>query len=264
MKDAKILLILALGISLAVSAPAACEPIPDPEPVNMAEASAFYDYRDYAICSRTDKGGAKARSGAYFDLNVGVILGEWLSNFEDVIKVKAEHLDTGQELFLIRDTCTIYIGREMQYWFLLLRPESWMFEGIWEFTMTYKDSEKKKHRQTKQWEMRPVAFPLKPSYIEITKGESDFLVSWSAIGMPSPASPFDYRVRIYQEGCCVAEVRGDWRGGVGWYDPAVNKVNFPIASGWSRAQLRLENRVLTGPPWPAYISRACQYLQLPE
>ncbi len=125
--------------------------------------------------------------------------------------------------------------------------------------MLYNGSDDQRHIQIDTKQMGPVAFPMKPSNIKIVKEDSSFILSWSAIGDPN-TGPFGYRVRIYDEGCVVAEVRGDWEGGVGSYDAELNKVIFPVGPGWSRHRLRLENRIHT----LNQMSRACQFLQLPE
>lgn len=258
MKGAKIFLVLALGIFLVV--PAYSDgAIKDPAPVNIQSVDAFYDYRDYGTWSRTHDGGSEGRSGAYFQISIGVVLGNILLNFEDVIEVKAEHLGTGQMFYLMRDPCTKWIDTDIQYWYLLVRPENWMFGGRWKFKMLYDGSDGKRHYQIAKKKMGPQPFPMKPSHIKIVKEDSSFILSWSAIGDPNTGH-FGYRVRIYDDGCVVGEVRGDWEGGVGSYDAELNKVIFPVAPEWSRHRVRLENRIYTPNQW----GRACQYLQLPE
>lgn len=67
-----------------------------------------------------------------------------------------------------------------------------------------------------------------------------------------PTGRFDYRIRIFEKGCIVVQIKGDWRGGIGSYDAELNKVIFPIPPEWSPHHIRLENRIKT----PNQTSRA--------
>jgi hypothetical protein len=258
MKRPKIFLVLALGIFFVLSS-YAHGAIKDPVPVNIDEKDAWYDYRDYGTWNGEHEGGAEGRSGAYFQIYIGVVLGDYLQSFDDVYKVKAKHLQTGQCFYLMCDPCTKWMGKDIQYWSLFVRPGNWMFEGTWGFRMFYNGTDQQQHSQVVTKQMGPVTFPMKPSHIKIVKEDSSFILSWSAIGNPY-TGPFDYQVRIFDDGCCVAGVRGDWQGGAGTYDAVLNKVIFPIGPEWSRHLLRLENRIYA----PNQTSRACQYLRLPE
>ena len=71
------------------------------------------------------------------DLSIGVILGEYIQSFDDVYETKAKHLETGQFFYLMRSPCTKWIDRDIQYWYLMVKPENWMFEGTWGFGIWY-------------------------------------------------------------------------------------------------------------------------------
>lgn len=104
--------------------------------------------------------------------------------------------------------------------------------------------------------MGTVAFPMRPSYIQINTEESKFVVSWSAIGDPATGR-FEYCVRIYDvDGVCIETQLLE-----STYDPVLNRGSFQIDRGaYNRRRIRLENRILIDDQ----MSRAFTRLRLPE
>lgn len=237
-KYLKILLFLVLTISLSVTV-YADPPIIDPNPVNLWYPDVFYDARDTGTWSSWFEGGSEGRSGAYLGIVTGVVLYPNIGSYGDIISVKAEHLDAGLEFHLVRDTCTKWISTDVQFWNLFLRPDNWMLNGTWRFILTYIHSDGFEHHQIAEKFMGTTTYPMKPSHIQVTESEGSYTISWSAIGDPY-SGPFDYRVRIFQEGCGVAQAQGDWRGGSGWYDPTLNRVYFPVDGIYAGKDLRYQ------------------------
>lgn len=256
MKTSKILLPLVLCVFLAAPAFAG-PPVIDPVPVNLDEPDGFYDYRNYGTFSHVFAGGSEGRSGAYFHISVGVVPGGDLPDYDAVQQVKAEHVQTDTEFWLLRDeNCTNWLTKDIQYYDLLLRPQSWMFHGTWKFHMTYK-VDGITHLQTIEKQMTDTEnFPMKPSHILVTESEGFFLVSWSGIGIPRWPGP-DYRIRVFDNlGCVLTECRMDEVAGT--YDPDNNVVTCRIPDTYRNHSIRLENRVRG----PGYWSRAIQYMTL--
>jgi len=256
MKAAKIVLILAFGVFLAVPTKA-FGVIRDPNPDNLS-GSAYYDYRDYGAWASQVGVGAESSSGAYFLIDASVRLGGFLVDFKDVISIEAKHIQTKRRFFLAPGSCTTWLGDDEQFWGLFFRPVNWMLEGTWKFIMYYNGSDNEKHLQVIKRKMGTVVFPLKPSNIKAVKQQEQgsIMLSWSGIGDPGPDMyPFNYRVRIYEDGCVVAELR---MGTDGSYDPYLHKVIFTVPIEWSGHIIRLENRIATD-----QFNRAMQYLRLP-
>ena len=252
-KITKFVLMLFLGILLTVSSAYSQPPILDLNNPNLVEPSTMYDHRNSGTWTESALG-AEGVSGAYFDVSVGVIIrtvaNPFLLNHSDVKSITAKHLPTDFEFSLQPDICEDYLGSGMQAWGLFLRPEDWMFEGNWEFTMRYDGADGFVHKQIfSAVPAGPRVFPMKPSHIQIVKSTSIY-VSWSALGDPYAGTPynrFDYRIQAYQGACPVVVFRGKWSGSgtynVGNYDPSLNKVTFEIPLGWSGHRIRLENRI---------------------
>lgn len=262
MKYFNILLFLVLTFALS-GAVYAGPPNIDPDPVNLWYPDVFYDAQDTGTWSSGFEGGSEGRSGAYLQLSTGVVLSDSLSSYEHVISVKAEHIDTGLEFYLVRDaSCTQWIGTDVQFWVLFVRPANWMLNGTWKFILTYNDSDGDKHRQIFEKLMGTTTYPIKPSHIQVTESDGSRTISWSAIGNPY-VGPFDYRVRIFQEGCGVAQVLGKWSEGSGWYDDSLNRVYFPVDDVYvgNSYLIRLENRI-NHPGPPEQVSRAVQWISL--
>jgi hypothetical protein len=190
-----------------------------------------------------------------------------------VRSITAKHLGTDFEFSLKPDICDNYLGLGMQAWSLFLRPEDWMFEGNWEFTMRYEGSDGYVHKQIVSVPAGPKVLPVKPSHIQIVKSSS-ITVSWSALGNPYTTGPvsyrFDYRIRAYDDNgvCPVIDFRGNWSGSnpdinVGTYDPSLNTVTFNIPPGWSGRKIRLENRFYRTIGPNIGFGRALQELTLP-
>jgi hypothetical protein len=254
-KMTRLVLMVFLGILLTASSAYSNLAITDSGHPNLIEQSAIYDHRNSNTWTESALG-AEGVSGGYFDVSVGVITGYHLSNHSDVISVKVKHLETGFQFSLQPDVCEDYLGSGMQAWSLFLRPEEWMFEGNWEFTMRYKGRYGYVRKQIVSVATGPKVFPAKPSHIQIVKSTSSITVSWSALGNPyvgTPNNPIDYRIQAYDDNgvCPVIVFRGKWSGSdpdinVGTYDPILNKVTFsiPLTSlDWSGHRIRLENRI---------------------
>jgi len=254
MKALKVVLLLALLISL--SDPAfAKRPIMDPEPVNFRTVMPQYFYQE-VNAFEVGLGGGAMQTGAYFFVLAGIQTGAFLAEFEDIIDVRVEHLETGREYSCAPWHCTHLAGTVQQSWRVLLRPEQWMFEGTWEFTMRYwgsdpdapQDATKKEvHIQRARHTMGPVTFPIKPSYVNIVRSEDGMSLSWSAIGNPQ-SGPFDYEVWILNENNCPqVQLKGDWAdcsGNLcGVFDAVRNRVIFRIPSEWQDHFVILRNRI---------------------
>jgi hypothetical protein len=252
-KITKLVLMLFLGILLTVSSAYPEPAILDNGNPNLTGAAAIYDHRNSGTWTESALG-AEGVSGAYFDVSVGVKLGPNLLRHSNVRSIKVKHLETGLKFSLQPDICENYLGPGQQAWYLYLRPEDWMFEGNWEFTMRYKGSDRNVHKQIVSVAAGPKVFPMKPSHIQIVKSISSITVSWSAVGDPywsgtgdPNTRPIDYRIQAYQDVCPVTVFYGIWSGSgtynVGTYDPTLNKVTFTIPLDWSGHRIRLENRI---------------------
>lgn len=234
-KKRNFLLILSLVILFPISISYGSAPIEDLSPANLRSQSqeAIYDCRDTGVVSN---------SGAYFSASVGVVLGELLLDYNDVLEVKVKHLETEQEYSLSPDQCTNYLGVDMQAWGVFLRPSSWMFEGHWRFTMLYKGSDGYKHKQFVDAVPGPEVFPPVPD-IEIVKTEYVITISWSAMPI-EPGYENQYRVRVYDpDGICPLF----WGLSI---SNGVISAQFP--SGFIGRKVRLENRMVIT-PYPPYL-----------
>jgi hypothetical protein len=259
-KKTNLILILFFGTVLLAST--AYGLINDPTPVNIVDTSAFYDHHEWGTWSGSVLG-QEGRSGAYFQLSVGVKpkASTFLLSFSDITSVVVGHLETGRWFHLIPDACTNFLGLGYQYWYLPLKPEGWMFAGTWQVNLYYNGSDAQQHEQVKNFTPGPEFFPLKPSYIQVVKTTSNILVSWSGIGKVV-STPIDYRVRIFDATgiCPVLDLRVNSSTNPGWYNGNQNKVTFPIDLSWSGHQVRLENRIWTS---TGTMSRSWQELMLP-
>jgi hypothetical protein len=244
-KITKLVLMLFLGILLTVSSAYPEPAILDNGNPNLTGPDTMYDHRNSGTWTESALG-AEGVSGAYFDVSVIVKTGYSLLNLSNVRSIKVKHLETGFKFSLQPDICEIYLGPGQQAWYLFLRPEDWMFEGNWEFTMRYKGSDRNVHKQIVSVPAGPKVFPMKPSHIQIVKSGSSITVSWSAVGNPWPGA-IDYRIQAYEDICPKIVFRGDWSGNVpnkvGTYDSSLNKVTFEIPLEWSGHRIRLENRI---------------------
>jgi hypothetical protein len=251
MKSMKAIVFLVLLILLPDSA-FAKETVIDPGPVNFRSIMPQYLYQE-VNAFEVGPGGGMVQTGSYFFILAGIRTGEFLGEFEDIIDVKAEHLETGREYSCAPWHCTYLAEIAQQSWRVLLRPEQWMFEGTWEFTMSYwgenpdspKESKKVVHIQRARHGMGPVTFPIKPSYVNITQSEDGMTLSWSAIGNPR-SGPFDYEVWILNDNNCPeVRLRGNWTGCsselCGLFDAVRNRVTFKISQEWQNHFLILRN-----------------------
>ena len=274
MKSLKLLLLLILTLSVAVPA-FAKGPILDPLPDNLSQPDVRYEYLDQGTWGGS-RAGTEGISGAYFWVGTGVELRGYLDDYDDVIGVKAKYtgMEPNPEFTLIREAaCTNFLGIDVQFWSLYLRPASWMSIGEWEFTMEYNGSDGKVHSQTATKAMGHVTFPIKPSYIRLIKPEEEeeLILSWSGIGNPNPGyDPVDYRIRIYDEDgrCIVWELIGNWGVGclgpscsvAGWYDEWNHMVVFNIPFEYNGRLIRLENRLFAWDQTGRQLSRASQFM----
>jgi hypothetical protein len=267
MKNVKLLLLLIFTLSVAVPA-FAKGPISDP-PDNLWEPDVRYEYLDQGTWGRTGAG-AEGTSGAYFMVGIGVQLGGYLGDYDDVTSVKAKYkgMEPNPEFTLIREeACTNFLGIDVQIWSLWLRSVPWMFQGEWKFIMEYNGSDGNVHRQTVKKVMGHVTFPIKPSCIKFERGDDKFTLSWSGIGNPE-SNPVDYRIRIYDAGCVAFELIGNWGVGcagpscsvTGWYDDWNNRVVFNIPLTWDGHLIRLENRIIAWDQTGPQLSRASQFM----
>ena len=164
-------------------------------------------------------------------------------------------------------------GLDLSEWYLILRPEDWMFEGTWKFTLTYYDSKGKMHRQVKERVLARPTFPPKISNIMVKQIDNVYKVSWSAIGDPTKSPPYlDYRVQVFNASYDIAleDYRTNWLmvDGDIMYDNEVNRVTFTIPCGYGGEDylIRLENRIWTEPNPPQgyrQLSRAEYFMKLP-
>lgn len=279
MMTRKILLsFLILGTFLLTSAYADQPIIEDESPVNFEWFDLNYSYRDFGTSSFSNTGGDDSRTGAYFRIcpAIKIVPGQPLGSLDDIVKVEVIHLNTGQEYSLQQRDWT-WIGQQLSLWLLYLQPEDWMFEGTWEFTLTYLDSRGKMHRQVKERVMARPAFPPKISNIMVEQIGGEYKVSWSVIGIPTqptqpPPPDLDYRVRVFNASYnnCLKDYRGTWRGGSsGIYDYELNRVTFTIPCGYGGEDniIRLENRIWTVPDQPQgyrQTNRALYFMKLPQ
>ena len=271
MMTRKILLsFLILGTFLLTSVYADQPIIEDESPVNFYWFDTAYEYRDYGTSSFSNTGGADSRTGPYFkiDASIKIVPGQPLGSLADIDKVKVMHLDTGQEYSLQQKDFT-WLVHDLSEWYLNLRPEDWMFEGTWEFTLTYYDSKGKMHRQVKERVLARPTFTPKISNIMVEQIFDGYEVSWSAIGNPEISPPdLDYLVRVFNARYDTG--LADFRMGVnGIYDYEANRVTFTIPCGYGGEGylIRLENRIWTQTATPKVyrqFSRAQYFMKLPE
>jgi len=274
MRGDRFFLLLVPAMCLVVSIPVytAAAPTTDSLPTNIAEWGAFYDYRDYGTWG-SNQGGSDEGSGAYFQLYVGVQLGDLLTNYNRVVSVTATHRETKLQFDLIGDDpCTAWAGRFEKSWSLFIRPHSWLLTGHWDFTLIYGANDGSgRHQQLVTSGMGQTAFPVKPTYIQVTRDAAgSFEVSWSGIGDACAAAPIvRYRIRAYdQQGACVVqEYRVDCNEcgsfypnceANGSYDPTSNRVTFTLPATYAGHKVRLENQMVIG----SQSSRALQYIRL--
>lgn len=240
----------------------------------------YYDYRDggvkglgYSAVPITD-GYNMAYSGAYVALEADIRLGDFLENFDDIIEVKAKHMETEREFNLTESgNASDILGEACQTHYMLLHPYKWVFEGTWKFILIYHGNDGYDHIQTTDFQYGTLALPIKPTNISVTKlPDNSYNISWSGIGNPY-SSNIDYRIRVYEgpsnDPIFRADLQGNWRGGVaGTYDASTNTVSFIIPMNWIGEQygLRLENRIYSPniPMGGSQMNRACYYIRLPD
>jgi len=253
MKAARALLLFVL-LTFFSSPALAKKPISDQAPVNFRLVMPQYLYQE-VNAFEVGFGGGAVQTGSYFFVLAGIGTGEFLGDFEDIIDIKAEHLATGRQYSCAPWHCTYLADVVQQSWRVLLRPEQWMFEGTWEFTMSYwgrdpdspQDAKKVVHIQRAQHRMAPVTFPIKPSYVNVVKSEDGITLSWSAIGNPRKG-PVDYEVWVLNENNCPQEqLKGNWAdcsgSFCGLFDAAQNRVIFKISPEWQGHFVILRNRI---------------------
>jgi hypothetical protein len=256
-----ILSFLILGSILLIPAYAGAVVI-DPTPDNISGVGASWEYRDYGNYGLLASiGGSQQRSGAYYTLEASVVTGGFLNTIEDVFRVQAKHIET-QKLYNLQYDPYTYLGTPYDAWALKVPPSDWMFEGNWKFILVYNGSDGEIHRQRLTIPAERPAFAAKVSHVALNRSPDpppSFVVSWSGIGDPY-ISPITYRVMIFEAGTAhiVESIRGDWEGGSGTYDAALNKVTFTIPSmyGGEAYVCRLENRV-------KWVGRSVYYMILP-
>jgi hypothetical protein len=208
--------------------------IQDPQPpTNLSDAKALWDYRDT---------GEYQNTGAYFQVYVAVSLRDKLSDYDAVKELRVRHLETEREFSLIPDPCHDFLSTNTQYYYLLMQPEDWMFQGTWHITMVYKGSDRLMHRQTIDAFAGPELFPTEPTGITIKQsapGQPVF-VEWDGIGPTPPNGPYRYKVRIYTDEFCAYDVLGT---------PVYSSgrvTSPPIPATDIGLRLRLENRQYQG------------------
>ena len=159
-------------------------PILDDNPSNIRYALVYYDYRDYGDTHLSVIGGPDAKSGPYFSFDIGIQKVDLIEDFNRVISVIAKHMETDTEFSLLHDADVsfMYAAEEpVHAWGLLLQPKDWMFEGTWQFILTYMGTDKKEHQQIFNKQYGGLAFPVKPSHISTTKSGDFYIISWSGI-----------------------------------------------------------------------------------
>jgi|GEM_PF-4964707 len=198
-------------------------------------------------------------SGDYFLLNVMVKIGNLLDSYDDIKTVKVTHTSGYEFNLRLVPNCIFWpdVGDHRQY-YEFIRSEGWMYTGTWTIELKYKGSDGEKHLQYRDFSMQvPYIMPSLQNVAVDKLQDGSFLVSWSYQGGPASQTPscspgdkiFDYRVMIYDLtmnnfNCPDHAIYGDWRGGIGWFDPATRKVYFPISSEHAGKAIRLETRAL--------------------
>jgi len=242
----------------------------------------IYSYRQARVHTLSPLG-SEGISGAYFEVGTGIRPGGYLTDFNKVISITATHSPSGRTYPLNADTCRDWISPNLWPWGILLRPEDWMFEGSWSYTLVYEGSDKKTHIQIRDSEVDssgrvfPLvagpngAFPPAISNIQIINTtDGNFQVSWSGIG--DNPQYIDYSIQIFDmfDLCVEWLYRMTWRTPpspgtcptcIGTYDSALNRVSFIIPSTYSGRKVRLRQYIVTpnrGSP------RAIRDLYLPE
>ena len=263
----KILLsFLILGTFLLTSAYASQPIVEDQSPINFLQGwqIARYEYRDYGsvgvFLKNTNTSGSDSSGGAYFMFDSAIKPGGLLNTFEDIVNVEVTH-STGKVfnlLNLIRQWPSLDLISE---WYLLLQPEDWMFQGSWTFTLTYKGTDSRLHRQSFIYDMRPIAIPGKISHVRVEKNLDSYQVSWSGFGAPgvSGPSPFNYRVRVFDSLSLDCFEDYGTNNNYNWtYDTYTNRIIFEIPANYAGEDffIRLENRLQGS-------GRTCYYLRLP-
>jgi hypothetical protein len=234
--------------------------------------------------------GKEGTSGAYFMVSTGIMTYGYLTDFNKVVSITATH-SSGRSYPLTPASCRDWQLPNHWPWSITLRPEGWMFDGTWSFTLVYTGSDKKEHLQICDGnvdnsgnkypiEAAPIgATPPAVSNVQITgTGTGDFLVSWSGIG-DNPWN-LDYRIEIYDayDVCVEVVYRMKWREDpscpsgqvcvcplgqvcVGTYDEGLNRVYFTIPSSYSYRLIRLRQEIIApNRGWP----RASKQIRFPE
>ena len=248
-----LLLLLVCGVSWAKE-----NIVLDGGHLNMWSVSFMYDHRwveaNVPYFSKA--------SGDYFLLNAQITTGGELVSFNKIMGVKATHSPTGYEYNLrLLQNCVFWPGfppgtGELRVYSEFIRPEDWMYEGIWTIELKYKDALREKHVQYQEISMiKPYALTtLQQPRAEITL-DGKILVSWLAQGLPPYPNPgkmvFNYRVFIYDMrpenmDCPGHQINLGGQGG--WFDPATWRVNFLIPAKYAGKPIRMETRALVYGP----------------
>lgn len=234
----KLILLLSVVSLMVPQLAAAKGEVEDAESLNLFGASAAYDRRE--VDANIPGALFNRYSGSYFLLLAQIKEGFSLNSYDDVLSVKAIH-SSGREYQLRRvQGCHQWCGTPQNQYVEFLRPEGWMYTGVWTFKLRYKDSSDTKHAQYRDYPMvTPFALPhgvRSPEFFRDQQGR--LIASWGAIGNPyAGGNPrFDYRLILYDlsvdPSCGAAQVTGDWNNnGAGWFDPLRNRVYFPIPGG---------------------------------
>jgi len=232
----------------------------DYSPLNIMNPQIQWEQRDYGLKGNQPWGGI---SGDYIMVSAQIVLGGLLEDWDKIMEVTAKEIGTDREFSLTPDVCKNwgqgFVPNSGQSWVLFLRPDPWIFNSNWEFTLRYHGSDGKKHKQQvlEVTPNNPQALPIKPTHVMMEKRTDSVYVSWSGIGNPLTDNRFEYRFLVMDgSGCPIVSYKGT-------YDDVTNRVKFDIPLAWIGYRVRLENRFYVDPDYPYKQNRACVFPTFP-
>ncbi len=232
----------------------------------ISSASVNYDAR-YFPGFFYDEGGAEGHSGAYVQINVGVVHYGELSK----VNIKAKHIDSDFEVTL-REAHQECAGgypsgwNVDQYWGIRLKPEDWM-AGTWEITLKYRDVYGDKDYETVEVYVDRFSYPPQPTGLQFAAPGGRKRIIWNSIGVPGvpgyDGEYIEYRIMHHVE----------YPDGIFCIDQAINirdasamiplnRIRQTIPEEWESGDLiRVENRVYKGDG--SRYDRGVRYFYLP-
>ena len=234
----------------------------------LLSAGIRYDVRYYQQL-HSARGGAEGQSGAYIQIDAGVVEYDEISD----IRITATH-ETGF-IVSVREDHPSCVGVSPwdgdQYFSVRLAVGKWM-TGEWEITMEYRDPKQKKRTETMTLSVPRFNFPPVPTGIEVLNSAGRKWVVWNRIGNPGsgPGKHVEYVIMHFTSPSpprCIDDWLAINPDGDDYQLWSGNRIAVPISGKpWNPGDLiRIENRFYddNAPSGPYRMDRGCTYVILP-